>query len=77
MEDGVDGRLRQQLPDDRGVAVAAPDQADATREGVAVALRKIIEDKDVVAGVDERLDRDRADIPGPAGDKNAHIRISR
>jgi hypothetical protein len=42
-----------------------------------VAPREIIEDQHVVAGGDERLDRDGADIPGPAGDEHAHLRTSR
>ena len=34
--------------------------------------REVIEDGDLVAGVQERLDRNGSDIAGAAGHENAH-----
>ena len=42
-----------------------------------MALREVVEDDHVVARRDERLDGDRADVAGAAGDEHAHLRISR
>jgi hypothetical protein len=38
-----------------------------------VPLRKVVEDGDMMAGVEELLDADRSDVPGPAGDENLHV----
>ena len=40
-------------------------------------LRKVVQDEHVMAGGDERLDGDGADIAGAAGDEHAHLRTSR
>ena len=66
------GVAARSAPDGRRVAVAADHEAGARVDGGAVALAKVVEDDDVVAGGDERLDGDGADVAGAAGDEHAH-----
>ena len=46
-------------------------------DGRAMAGRQVVEDDDLVAGLDEALDRDRADIAGAAGHQDAHEDLRR
>ena len=62
----------QQLPHEIGVAVRADLERRPCRNGAAMARRQIVEDNDVVPGLDEPIDRHRADIAGATGYENAH-----
>ncbi len=61
------------------VGERALDEHHAVGNGTTVPSRKVVEDRDLVPGLDETLDRDGTDIAGAASDQNAHrhrIRVS-
>jgi hypothetical protein len=41
--------------------------------GSVMPLEKVIEHHNAIAGLDEFLDNDAANIPGPAGNQNMHV----
>ena len=67
MEDRLDALGGQKSCHRSAVAVAADVQSSALRDGRAVARGEVVEHHDVVPGRQERLSRDRADIPGATG----------
>ena len=72
VEDRVDPGALQEPAELVGVAVAADLERGHAGHGLPVAGRQVVEDNDLVARLEEPLDRDRADVSGSAGYENAH-----
>ncbi len=72
MQDGVDLVTKQQAPDDIMVAGIALDEFRLSRNGPSEPRRQIVENENVLAGVEQLEHHMAADIAGPAGDQNAH-----
>ena len=68
---GVDFALAQQGRQLGLVAQVAFDQ-QAARHGLAMALRQVVVDHDLVAGRQQPAEAVRADVTGAAGDENPH-----
>ncbi len=73
MGDRVDLVLIDQPRDQARVARVADDQPGAVGHGPVEPGRKIVEDDDRLAGVQEPKRHMAADISGPAGHQNAHV----
>src|SRR5690606_5397197 len=69
-EDGVD-RLGVAQVDRVGLDLAAGDLGDPA-EGGGLAVGEVVEDHHVVSGFDEEHHGVAPDVPGPAGDHDAH-----
>ena len=67
MEDGLDPLACEQLAERLGIGVRADVQAGACRDRGAMPGRQVVEHDHVMAGGQERVDRDGADVAGPAG----------
>ncbi len=78
MHHGRDAMVRQRGAHLGGVADVALDQRDLAGvgrgqllDGLAMALREVVVDDRLVAGAQQRLRREAADVAGAAGDENA------
>ena len=84
----ADQRVRGEVHDGiRACAVPAPRRPRRGRPGrpgqtppsdglPAVALVQVVEDDDLLAGLDQLFDDDAADVAGAAGDENFHLSAS-
>ena len=75
MDDGVDLVLGDDAADERLVADVAGDELRLRRDRPAEAGREIVEDDDLLAGIDQLPDHVTADVAGAAGDEHAHERL--
>ena len=67
MEDRVDRSFGEHGGDDGPIRVVPDDQPGAIRDRRPMPGRQVVEHDDVVAGRQERFDRDRPDVASPAG----------
>ena len=72
MDHGVDRAVPDDLAHQRLVGDLALHQRGLLAHERAVAGRKIVEDHDRLAAVEQRVGHVAADIAGAAGDQNAH-----
>src|SRR5690606_6918794 len=67
-----DALLAQQVGHAQRVRQVELHEAGTFRDGGSVPGGKVVDDDDVVAGSDQRLGRDAADVAGSAGDEDSH-----
>jgi hypothetical protein len=72
MENGLDPVLAEDALEPVLVREAADDEPRSADHRVAVPGLQVVVDRDVMAGVDERLHARRAHVAGTADDENAH-----
>ena len=77
MEDGVDLVAEQEASDEIVVADIAFDELGLAGNGPAKARRQIVENDDLLAGIEQLEHHVAADIASPAGHQNAHEQPSR
>ncbi len=71
VEDGLDPLGLEEAGQDGLIRVGALVEGRLGRDGSPVAGGQVVEDDDLIAGREQRVDRDRADIAGAAGDEDA------
>ena len=73
MHDGVRLCVGHRVADALRLVEVADDESGAGVDGPAVAFGEVVEDRDLMATVEELFDADAADVAGTPGDENIHV----